>query len=255
VGADRCPMGTVLESGTTMPACLAAIAATARPVPQRTRGRLHGRVARPGLALLLALSLVGVGGVAPAEAATGTATIREVQQRLTDLGYPVGKVDGIDGPRTRQGLCAWRRLNGRTASRDRLASGELAAIRKTTALPTAPAGRGVTIDKTCQTVFYRTDGRWARVSITSTGTAGLPRNGEFRIQRVKAGWHTSTLYPAPTPNMYNPMYFDGAVALHGSNSVPAAPASKGCARLTPKDADYLFARLKVGDPVKVIGRY
>jgi hypothetical protein len=40
-----------------------------------------------------------------------------------------GPVDGVDGPQTRRGLCAWRRLEGRTAHRGPLTSAELKAIR------------------------------------------------------------------------------------------------------------------------------
>jgi lipoprotein-anchoring transpeptidase ErfK/SrfK len=208
------------------------------------------------LTVLLALTtlLAGV-GVQPAEAAVDK-RVREAQTLLKDLGYPVGVVDGIDGPRTRQGLCAWRRLQGRTASRAALTSSELKAIRATTRLPNASKGRGVTVDRTCQTVYYRRDGRWAKVLIASTGKSGtLPKVGDYKIQRKRAGWHTSSLYPAASPNMYNTMYFSGAIAIHGSKSVPASPASAGCVRVTPKGADYLFGRLKVGDPVKVIGRW
>jgi N-acetylmuramoyl-L-alanine amidase len=208
------------------------------------------------LSFLLALAtlLAGV-GVRPAEAATKSA-IREAQTLLTDLGYPVGGIDGIDGPRTRQGLCAWRRLEGRTASRAGLTSSELEAIRATTRLPKAKTGRGVTVDRTCQTVYYRQDGRWRKVLTASTGKSGtLPKVGDYKVQRRRAGWHTSSLYPASSPNMYNTLYFSGAIAIHGSKSVPAYPASAGCVRVTPKGADYLFARMKVGAPVKVIGRY
>jgi hypothetical protein len=208
------------------------------------------------LSFLLALTtlLAGV-GVRPAEAATKSA-IREAQTLLTDLGYPVGGIDGVDGPRTRQGLCAWRRLEGRTASRAGLTGSELEAIRATTRLPKAKTGRGVTVDRTCQTVYYRQDGRWRKVLIASTGKSGtLPKVGDYKVQRRRAGWHTSSLYPASSPNMYNTLYFSGAIAIHGSKSVPAYPASAGCVRVTPKGADYLFARMKVGDPVKVIGRY
>jgi N-acetylmuramoyl-L-alanine amidase len=205
--------------------------------------------------VLLAATLLAGVGVRPAEAATGAA-VREAQTLLSNLGYPVGAIDGVDGPRTRQGLCAWRRLQGRTVTRTALTSSELKAIRATTRLPAAAAGRGVTVDRTCQTVYYRQDGRWTKVLIASTGASGtLPRKGDFRIQRTRAGWHTSTLYPASSPNMYNTLYFDGAIAIHGSKSVPYYPASKGCVRVTTKGADYLFARLKVGDPVRVIGRW
>jgi lipoprotein-anchoring transpeptidase ErfK/SrfK len=203
--------------------------------------------------VVLATLLAGV-GVRPAEASTPS--IREAQTLLTNLGYPVGGIDGVDGPRTRQGLCAWRRLEGRTATRTALTNEELKSIRATTRLPNAAKGRGVTVDRTCQTVYYRQDGRWRRVLIASTGSSGtLPRVGDFKVQRVRAGWHTSTLYPASQPNMYNTLYFDGAIAIHGARDVPPRPASKGCVRVTPKGADYLFARMKVGDPVRVIGRW
>jgi lipoprotein-anchoring transpeptidase ErfK/SrfK len=92
--------------------------------------------------------------------------------------------------------------------------------------------------------------------IASTGSDGVqPRAGDYRIQRKRAGWHTSTLYPASSPNRYNTLCFDGPSAIHGSKSVPTYPASHGCVRVTTGGADYLFPRMKVGDPVKVIGRY
>jgi peptidoglycan hydrolase-like protein with peptidoglycan-binding domain len=215
-----------------------------------------GRVSSAALAVLLmtAMLLAGV-GVQPADAVTKS-DIKAAQQQLRDLGYPVGSVDGIDGPKTRRGLCAWRRLEGRTVSRGPLTSKELKSLLATTKLPKATAGRGLTVDRTCQTVYYRNDGRWRKVRKASTGKdLVLPKVGDYRIQRTRAGWHTSTLYPSKTPNMYNTLYFSGAIAIHGSRSVPTYPASAGCVRVTPKTADYLFARLKVGDPIKVIGRW
>ena len=186
----------------------------------------------------------------------GSELVREAQQLLTDLGYPAGPVDGIDGAQTRRALCAWRRLEGHEVSRGALRSGELDALHATSGLPAAGfADRGVTVDRACQVLYYGQDGRWQRVHAASTGADGLPRPGDYRIQRVRAGWHTSTLYPAPTPNMYNSMYIRGAIAIHGSNHVPPHPASAGCVRVTPAAADQLFAALSRGDPVKVIGTY
>ena len=181
--------------------------------------------------------------------------VREAQRVLTDLGYPAGPVDGIDGAQTRRGLCAWRRLEGHPVSRQPLRPGELEALRATTGLPAAPAGRGVTVDKTCQVVSYRQDGGWRFVHEASTGSGGLPREGSYEIRRTQEGWHTSTLYPAPAPNMYNSLFFHGAIAIHGSNDVPPYPASAGCVRVTPQAADQLFTDLRIGDPVRVIGSY
>ena len=181
--------------------------------------------------------------------------VRAAQRLLTDLGYPAGPVDGIDGAQTRRALCAWRRLEGRQATRQALQPGELDALHGTDSLPAAPPGRGVTVDRTCQTISFRQEGRWQRVHAASTGVDGLPSEGSYRIRRAHEGWHTSTLYPAPTPNMYNSLFFHGAIAIHGSHHVPAAPASAGCVRVTPQVADLLFTDLRIGDPVEVIGRY
>ena len=181
--------------------------------------------------------------------------VREAQRLLTDLGYPAGPVDGIDGAQTRRGLCAWRRLEGHPVSRQPLQPGELEALRATTGLPAAAAGRGVTVDKTCQVVSYRQDGAWRFVHAASTGAGGLPRTGSYKIGRTQEGWHTSTLYPAPAPNMYNSLFFHSAIAIHGANHVPPEPASAGCVRVTPQAADQLFADLRIGDPVHVIGSY
>lgn len=186
---------------------------------------------------------------------TAPGPVREAQGLLANLGYPVGPVDGIDGPQTQRALCAWRRLDGREVSRQPLQPGELEALRATTGLPDAAAGRGVTVDNVCQALYYRQDGRWQQVHRASTGSDGLPREGAYRIQRTRGGWHTSTLFPAPEPNMYNSLYFHGAIAVHGSTHVPPRPASAGCVRVTPEAADQLFAALGVGDPVRVIGSY
>lgn len=186
---------------------------------------------------------------------TALSPVREAQRLLADLGYPVGPVDGVDGAQTRRGLCAWRRLEGHEVSREPLRPGELEALRATSGLPAASSGRGVTVDRTCQVVYYRQDGQWRHVHHASTGAGGLPREGSYTIGRTHAGWHTSTLYPAPAPNMYNSLFFHGAIAIHGSNDVPPHPASSGCVRVTPQAADQLFADLGIGDPVRVIGSY
>ncbi|MFO7960742.1 MAG: L,D-transpeptidase, partial [Nitriliruptoraceae bacterium] len=89
----------------------------------------------------------------------------------------------------------------------------------------------------------------------STGKDGLPRAGSYTISWQRPGWHTSSLYPASQPNMYNSMYFHGAIAIHGSRHVPPRPASAGCVRVTPTAADQLFEILQPGDPVRIIGTW
>jgi resuscitation-promoting factor RpfB len=190
------------------------------------------------------------------EPTPGISPVREAQQLLADLGYPVGPIDGIEGPQTRRALCAWRRLEGRDAGRHSLQDGELQALRASDGPPAAStSGRGVTVDNTCQVLYLRDGGRWQHVYPASTGTDGLPRAGSYTISWKRPGWHTSSLYPAPQPNMYNSMYFHGSIAIHGSRHVPPQPASAGCVRVTPTAADQLFPTLQVGDPVRVIGTW
>ena len=59
------------------------------------------------------------------------------------------------------------------------------------------------------------------------------------------GWHDSSQYPVGVDNPlngnpYKPLYFDLGQAIHGAMSVPPAPASKGCARLSVANQETLL---------------
>jgi len=53
--------------------------------------------------------------------------------------------------------------------------------------------------------------------------------------------------------LYDPEYFYQGWAIHGSNSVPAYPASHGCIRVTRADAKYLLREIGVGTAVYIYG--
>ena len=73
--------------------------------------------------------------------------------------------------------------------------------------------------------------------------------GDFAINRRIAGWRESSLNIG---RLYNPLYFNGGIALHGSLSVPNHPASHGCIRLPMHVAEYLPSELPDGTPVHVL---
>lgn len=75
--------------------------------------------------------------------------------------------------------------------------------------------------------------------------AETPR-GWFQIYAKDAGWEEG-----PLGWMYNPMYFVGGFAIHGSTSVPDYPASHGCVRVPLDVADYLFDQAPIGTWVQV----
>jgi lipoprotein-anchoring transpeptidase ErfK/SrfK len=67
------------------------------------------------------------------------------------------------------------------------------------------------------------------------GTAVTPV-GTFKIDRERPdGWWIGDL-----GQIYRPKYFVGGVAIHGSMSVPAYPASHGCVRVTVKAMDFIW---------------
>jgi len=73
--------------------------------------------------------------------------------------------------------------------------------------------------------------------------------GDFHISRRIDGWRESSL---DIGRLYNPLYFNGGIALHGALSVPLYPASHGCVRLPMHIADYLPDELPDGTPVHVV---
>lgn len=81
----------------------------------------------------------------------------------------------------------------------------------------------------------------------NTATARTPE-GEFSFYREEGGWYRSYL-----GRMYHPFFFRGGYAIHGSNSVPAYPASHGCIRTRIDDQDWLIPQIDIGMPVFVYG--
>ena len=72
---------------------------------------------------------------------------------------------------------------------------------------------------------------------TSTGRSGWrTRPGDFAIDR-----QIDDMRHAPLGDLYRPKYFNGGIAIHGSGSIPAQPASHGCARVSNGAIDMLWA--------------
>jgi lipoprotein-anchoring transpeptidase ErfK/SrfK len=75
--------------------------------------------------------------------------------------------------------------------------------------------------------------------------------GKFKTDRERPdGWWVGDL-----GQIYRPKYFNGGVAIHGSQSVPANPASHGCVRVTTDAMDMIWdsGLLPLGADVVVYG--
>jgi peptidoglycan hydrolase-like protein with peptidoglycan-binding domain len=174
--------------------------------------------------------------------------VLEIQQRLSELGYWLGEVDGHYGQLTRQAVMAFQKAEGLT--RD-----GIAGTRTRDRLPDASRpepehtdGDLIEVDLERQLLFVVRDGKlqWALNTSTGngeafdrpsggTGVARTPR-GEYEIER-----HINGIRNADLGVLYRPKYFHGGIAVHGSGSIPAQPASHGCVRVTNAAMDLLWA--------------
>lgn len=186
------------------------------------------------------------------------ARIMEAEAVLSNLGYWITKVDGKSDDSTRQGIIAFQKVHG--LKRTGVLDDKVLSLMRVAATP-APKYTGpahVEIDISRQVIFLVNDaGQVTKVLSTSTGSgeryfsqgkwqrAYTPR-GVFKIQRQIRGTRK-----APLGSLYNPSYFNGGIAIHGSNSIPVTAASHGCARI-PRFADKQFIDMvSVGMPVYV----
>lgn len=163
--------------------------------------------------------------------------IKEVERRLSDMGYWTGAVDGLFDPATRAALIAFQKWEGRPLT-GRLTPDELEEIRWSGSPKAREAGYAhVEVDIDRQVLLMINDEGSVRVLPVSTGSgkpfidegetsvAYTPR-GRFVVYDKTSGWE-----PGLNRSMYYSNYISGGVAIHGSPSVPTRPASHGCIRI------------------------
>ncbi len=124
-------------------------------------------------------------------------------------------------------------------------------------------GTRVEIDLKRQMAQFWKDGRLLRVLPVSTGSGAhycVPKDkgggcdtavtpgGSYRADRKIQGVRESAL-----GSLYDPVYFYGGIAIHGSPSVPAAPASHGCVRVPMWESGWVYSTVELGEPVYVVG--
>jgi lipoprotein-anchoring transpeptidase ErfK/SrfK len=159
-----------------------------------------------------------------------------LQQRLTELGYWLGTADATYGSLTVQAVMAFQKANG--LSRDGIAGPATLAALATASRP-APSvlADGIEIDLERQLLFVVRGGQVLYALNTSTGTSGWRTPpGDFTVVREVDG-----MRHAPLGDLWRPKYFNGGIAIHGATSIPAQPASHGCARLSFAAMDMVWA--------------
>lgn len=182
----------------------------------------------------------------------------EAEQRLWDLGYWAGPVDGKFDSDSRHALVAFQKVE-RRARTGKLTLDELNALRVATRpLPRHAQYPHVEIDLERQVLFVIDEsGEIARILPVSTGNGELYMDhgqihrartpkGTFKVLRKIKGWRLSSL-----GLMYYPNYIFNGIAIHGSLSIPTRPASHGCIRVPMFAAKELSSLLPIGIEVLI----
>ena len=201
--------------------------------------------------------------------------VRALQQRLQVLRYDPGPADGVFGPKTEKAVWAFEKFILSTAAAD------------VTGIVTPPmwdqlnepisvrprrsnigAHLEVLLPKQVA-VLYQDDEpmvithistgsgeSWCGVvtvdnddgTQTEEGICGVATTpgGVYHFERRVEGWRNSKL-----GRLYNPVYFNYGIAVHGATNVPKYPASRGCVRIPMHIAEYFPTLVADGDLVYV----
>ncbi|MFL1379556.1 MULTISPECIES: L,D-transpeptidase family protein [unclassified Nocardiopsis] len=185
--------------------------------------------------------------------------VTALQEDLLDLGYWLDGADGEFGPNTAQAVLALQKAAG--IDRDGVVGPDTRAALADGVRPSATTtGDGLEIDLRRQLLLVVSSGEVEYTLNTSTGSGkpylgsdgseriAVTPTGSYTVFRQVSGWD-----PGPYGALYAPMYFNGGIAVHGYPSVPAYPASHGCARVSLPAMDWLReeGHIAVGTPVLV----
>lgn len=217
--------------------------------------------------------------------------VKAVQQRLTDLGFSPGPVDGVFGSTTRQAVWAYEKLilkTPRSAAKGRVTNEMWQVMQdRITIPPRRPTGSASThveiyVPEQVLIVFQNdvpkliahistgeqnpdgTPKKWCDTLTYDTGLNGEPLDAPVTKQECADAKTPGGIFrftrryegkrTGPLGGMMNPVYFNYGIAVHGADEVPLEPVSHGCVRMN-QTVNKLFPPLvKKGDLVYVWGQ-
>lgn len=188
-----------------------------------------------------------------------------MKKQLAELHYDVGLVDDVYDQQTKQGVMAFQKYNqlARTGTYTLETQKFLYLAKKPDGTHPELGLPRIEIDLTRQVLlFFDTQGlnrvipvssgtnrKYCEISKKSgqqvCGVAHTPR-GQFAIQSRIHGKRESDLGV-----LFNPLYFNGGFAIHGSPSVPNYNASHGCVRIPIETSVWFYQTVPNDTPVIV----
>ncbi len=209
-------------------------------------------------------------------------SVKALQTRLKSLGFDPGEPDGSFGERTRQAVWAYEKLVLKTPRQqakgvvtpemwDHMQDPIVIQPRRPNSTPNHTE---IYLPEQVLAVFHGQtpvlithissgDGQeWCEEVTISPGEYGNEKGteplkrGECGLSWTPGGVYTYTRMIAgrrasQLGGMYNPVYFNYGIAVHGAHEVPLHPASHGCVRIPMFISDYFQTLVAKGDQVFV----
>jgi hypothetical protein len=208
--------------------------------------------------------------------------VRRLQQRLKDLHFDPGRIDGIYGGDTKMAVWAfqglvlklsrdtmvdfvtpvlWESMRGNVVITPRRQPGtpnhvevylpeQVMAVFKGPQLVLVTHVSTGTGEQWCEevTISPGEDGNLNGKEPIKTGVCGVAKTpgGIYYFYMRKLGTRESKL-----GTMWNPIYFNYGIAVHGAMEVPKFPASHGCVRIPQFISNYFPALVRYNDRVYV----
>jgi hypothetical protein len=209
--------------------------------------------------------------------------VQMVQQRLQELGFEPGPIDGSFGDLTRAAVWAYEKLvlgtpRGEATGRvtDEMWQRMQRDVRVTPRRPSGAGSSHTEVYLPAQVVVFFVDDRPALISHMSSGTGeqwcdevtispgelgnedGTEplRRGECGISNTPGGVfeyyrRVEGVRQSALGGMWNPVYFNYGIAIHGALDVPLEPASHGCIRIPLTISETFQDLVSDGDTVYV----
>ncbi|MFK7917350.1 MAG: L,D-transpeptidase family protein [Ilumatobacter sp.] len=210
------------------------------------------------------------------------ADVQAVQQRLTDLGFVPGPADGIYGSETIKAVWAYEKLvlgveSNRPTGQvtpdmwDAMQDPFVIQPRRPNATPNhtevylPEQVLAVFHDDSPVMITHMSSGdneEWCEEVTISPGEYGN-RDGEEPLVRGECGRSNTPggvfefyrqvegIRDSALGSMWNPMYFNYGIAIHGALNVPLQPASHGCIRIPLNISEDLQSLASMGDQIFV----
>ncbi len=187
--------------------------------------------------------------------------VKVIQERLNELGYNAGEINGKPGPKFKHALIAFQKMND--LKRDGEISPRVLEALKNPMHP-QPAqthdGIHTEADLERQVLTVYLDNKILRILPISSGTGKQfkePHGGGIGVAKTPTGNFTFFAHiwgvdKGHLGDLFNPVFFhEGGYAVHGDSLVPPYPASHGCIRITIYDSVWFEKAVPLHSPILV----